>query len=83
MFWANRSTYECGQCISGLGVGIVEPAGTKQKEHRRMARKDAVTLQEEQKVLLAEQGPPDPWRIPQGLNFSVDKMGRDRGGVKG
>ena len=48
-----------------------------------MARKDAVTLQEEQKVLLAGQGPPDPWRIPQGLNFLLDKMGSDRGGVKG
>lgn len=48
-----------------------------------MARKDAVTLQEEQKVLLVGQGPPDLWRIPQGLNFSLDKMGSDRGGVKG
>lgn len=42
-----------------------------------------VTPQEEQRVLLAGQGPPDPRRIPQGLNFSLDKMGSDRGGLKG
>lgn len=63
--------------MSGLDVRVAESVGTQQKEHRRVAKDDAVTLGEEQNALSAGQGPPDPCGIPQGLDFALDKMGRD------
>lgn len=60
-----------------LGCASSRVSGHTAERTQEDAKEDAVTLGEEQSALSAGQGPPDPCGIPQGLDFALDKMGRD------